>query len=411
MKTASVALTNFLAAQSEDPTDLSIFVVDIYTFTLANASVLRYCSGDREIVFGGHTFSVISPSTPGVPSISRSKINSTIGLSVDELTIEIAASPLVLLNGVTFLAALIRGDLDGATVLVQRLFMPTYGDTTFGAVTQFLGLVGDVSDIGSASAKINVKALTELLNIDMPRNLYQPGCRHTLFDAGCTLLPVSFSVNGVVGSSPNVISIPSNLTQPGPLLSPAAAPTASEVSQDGVNQLAQTFYIVVTYVGTLGESTISPERIFDLTQDHLLRIASPPASTGATHYNVYVGVQPGNWQRQNDTPILIGTAWQEDPIGLSQGIPPPYSTVSGYFAQGVITFTSGPNSGLKRTVASYAAGGLITLVLPLPVAPVAGNTFSIVPGCDKQMLTCEQKFNNLINFGGQPFIPQPEASI
>jgi uncharacterized phage protein (TIGR02218 family) len=81
---------------------------------------------------------------------------------------------------------------------------------------------------------------------------------------------------------------------------------------------------------------------------------------------------------------------------------------AGYFEQGVITFTSGPNAGLKRTVKTFS-GGTFTWALPLPVAPSAGATFSVFAGCDKTMATCGSKFSNLQHFGGQPFIPTPET--
>lgn len=83
---------------------------------------------------------------------------------------------------------------------------------------------------------------------------------------------------------------------------------------------------------------------------------------------------------------------------------------AGYFDQGVLTFTSGPNNGLKRTVKSFS-GGAFTFANPLPVAPVAGNTFSVFAGCDKTKSTCNAKFSNLGRFRGFPYIPTPETTF
>ena len=81
-----------------------------------------------------------------------------------------------------------------------------------------------------------------------------------------------------------------------------------------------------------------------------------------------------------------------------------------YYTQGQITFTSGANAGVTRTVKSYAqASGAITLVLPLPAQPAAGDAFTIAAGCDLTMATCSGRFNNLIHFRGQPFTPPPET--
>lgn len=83
---------------------------------------------------------------------------------------------------------------------------------------------------------------------------------------------------------------------------------------------------------------------------------------------------------------------------------------AGYFAQGVITFTSGANAGLKRTVKSYDPSTGFTFALPLPVAPVAGDTISVFAGCDKTLATCRAKFSNDGKFRGFPWVPTPEQA-
>lgn len=82
---------------------------------------------------------------------------------------------------------------------------------------------------------------------------------------------------------------------------------------------------------------------------------------------------------------------------------------AGYFDQGVVTFTSGANAGLKRTIKSYDPATGFTFALPLPVAPAIGDTISAFAGCDKRKATCGSKFNNIGRFRGFPFIPTPET--
>lgn len=85
---------------------------------------------------------------------------------------------------------------------------------------------------------------------------------------------------------------------------------------------------------------------------------------------------------------------------------------SDYFDQGTITFTSGANSGITRTVRLYEnASGQVLLWLALPNAPSAGDAFNIAPGCDKTLSTCTNKFGNSINYGAFPFIPPAESAI
>ena len=82
---------------------------------------------------------------------------------------------------------------------------------------------------------------------------------------------------------------------------------------------------------------------------------------------------------------------------------------AGYFDQGVVTFTSGANNGVKRTVKSFV-GGVFTFALPLPVPPSAGDTISVFAGCDHTLATCRAKFSNDTHFRGAPWVPTPEMS-
>lgn len=80
----------------------------------------------------------------------------------------------------------------------------------------------------------------------------------------------------------------------------------------------------------------------------------------------------------------------------------------GYFDLGVLTITSGPNAGVKRTVREYTPD-LLTVAAPWPFPVSAGTTFTVLPGCDKQQATCSAKFNNLPGFRGEPYIPAPDT--
>jgi uncharacterized phage protein (TIGR02218 family) len=83
---------------------------------------------------------------------------------------------------------------------------------------------------------------------------------------------------------------------------------------------------------------------------------------------------------------------------------------AGYFDNGQLIFTSGPNNGLTKAIRQYV-GGIIYFNSPLPFTPNAGDTFTAYPGCDKTQSTCSGKFNNLANFEGFPYVPAPETAI
>lgn len=85
---------------------------------------------------------------------------------------------------------------------------------------------------------------------------------------------------------------------------------------------------------------------------------------------------------------------------------------NGFFTHGVMTFTSGDNTGVSMEVLNqFDAGGgqdSLFLALRMPFDIQVGNTFQIVAGCDKVLNTCKTKFNNIKNFRGEPFVPGPD---
>jgi uncharacterized phage protein (TIGR02218 family) len=82
----------------------------------------------------------------------------------------------------------------------------------------------------------------------------------------------------------------------------------------------------------------------------------------------------------------------------------------GYYDNGQVLFTSGPNNGLLKAVKQYFTQEFF-FNSPLPFLPNAGDAFTAYPGDDKTQSTCQSKFNNLANFGGFPYVPTPETAI
>jgi uncharacterized phage protein (TIGR02218 family) len=83
-----------------------------------------------------------------------------------------------------------------------------------------------------------------------------------------------------------------------------------------------------------------------------------------------------------------------------------------YFSSGTLHWTSGANNGFisdikVHTVDSY--GSNVEFYIPTIWDIQAGDTFTVIAGCDKTLGTCKDKFNNVINFGGFPHL-QPETN-
>ena len=86
---------------------------------------------------------------------------------------------------------------------------------------------------------------------------------------------------------------------------------------------------------------------------------------------------------------------------------------TGFFSNGKIEFTTGGNAGLITEVKfnEKLANGFqkISLILPTSFVMKQGDDFKLTAGCDKSFHTCRKKFNNAINFRGEPHLPGIDA--
>ena len=176
MKPASAALIALLNSGEQ------FIMVDLYTFTLVGgATILRYSAAPTSIVANGYLF------TAG-PKFERSKTNVVIGTQVDELDIKIYPETTDLVGATSFLEAAWQGQFDGALLQLQRAFMGAagggYGDTSAGTVILFSGRISDI-DCSRTGIDMKCRSHLELLNIQMPRRLWQSSCTHVFGDAMC----------------------------------------------------------------------------------------------------------------------------------------------------------------------------------------------------------------------------------
>lgn len=85
---------------------------------------------------------------------------------------------------------------------------------------------------------------------------------------------------------------------------------------------------------------------------------------------------------------------------------------AGYFDYGAIKFTSGDNAGLPSAVVKkHTAGGSLELYLATHYAVQVGDTYELIPGCNKKKTgqDCVVKYSNGVNFGGFEDMAPPEA--
>lgn len=307
-ETSPGALATYLASRPQ-----AVLMADLYAITFAGN-----INGGTPLYFTTADVDVIVPYTSGTITYSSKLIyldqlsnkaygHWKVGLDVDTWQVISAPSAQATIGGQPFLSALRAGALDGAVIEVDRCFIDNRSGapqapaflSPLGVVNIFTGRVAEV-DFGRSNAVISINSHLELLNVAIPRNVFQAGCRWRVFDPGCTLNRASFGTNGAIasGTSSNVVS------------------------------------------ATLGGALLGSKTL----------------------------------------------------------------------ALGTLQMTSGANAGFQRLIRSWTPGSPATLSLisPFPYPLVAADTFTVFPGCDRQLNTCGL-FNNTQNFGGQPFIPVPET--
>lgn len=77
---------------------------------------------------------------------------------------------------------------------------------------------------------------------------------------------------------------------------------------------------------------------------------------------------------------------------------------SGFFNNGKVRFTTGKNQGHTIEIKRFSSTR-VELVLPLSFTTNIGDNYDIFQGCDKSFSTCINKYNNAVNFRGEPHVP------
>ncbi len=193
LRACSTALANLL-----DPTVdgvQQLFSAELYTVTLLSGTVYRWTSWLTNLVVSSNTY-LAGSRLDGVPFVKRGRWGIT-------NTMQVPTIDFTLLEfGSTVRQLMIGGGFDGATLVYQRLFMDaTLNPATYGTIQLFAGVAGKITNMFGGQATLEFKGKNNLLNVQVPKNVYQPGCIHTFCDAGCTLSASSFTLATAVHAS------------------------------------------------------------------------------------------------------------------------------------------------------------------------------------------------------------------
>lgn len=201
MLSASPALLALLNGAS------NYLMADLYTFTLADGTILRWASSDLPVVVSPNVFAAAGKS--GAPGLERGDVQKAIGLTVGTLDVTLHCGDSVSLLGIPMVLAAHNGAYDNAQVQVDRAFFAKWSDvasTPAGTVPWFYGNVGGV-DPTSTTVVLHCRDLIDLLDVQMPLNLFLPTCAHLLFDPGCTLSRALFTFTYAVATGASAVSL------------------------------------------------------------------------------------------------------------------------------------------------------------------------------------------------------------
>jgi uncharacterized phage protein (TIGR02218 family) len=180
-------------------------MADLWTLTLSGGSVVRWSGADVALSANGNVYAL-------GPAIERGSVSEKRGLEVATLEVRITAGAGDMINGVPLIPFITRHGLDGAVVRLDRGFGADWASPLTGTVLRFAGKVTSIGEISGSTAKLTVSSWAILLNVNMPPNLYQAGCLHAVYDAGCGLSAAGFAVSGAVSGTATALTFGSGLS-------------------------------------------------------------------------------------------------------------------------------------------------------------------------------------------------------
>jgi hypothetical protein len=181
----------------------------LLTITLFGSQGSIYLTdGPIDILWNGNTYSskTVRVDQQGGKFLGHWKR----GLDMDSVTIVFAPRNVDPVTGaaypdrigsVPWIAAARGGYLEGADVQIDRAFFASWPQpyvtpiTPAGIVTIFAGTPGEI-DCTDTLVVVALEDYRRLLQWQYPKNLFQPGCRYTLYDSECTLHAADFAVPG-----------------------------------------------------------------------------------------------------------------------------------------------------------------------------------------------------------------------
>lgn len=361
--------------------------------TLTNGRVYGFTDHTRNIFIEGQMYKSATGYSPTAVETSSM-------LNVDNLEVEaILNSPDISERD------LLAGMWDAAQI---EHFIVNWANVTAGRMWLKHGTLGQLT-LKSGAFTAEVRGITQAYANRIGES-YSPVCRARLGDARCKADLTRYTGGGIVEAlgAENRIILDATRTEAGPDggvaitgISRAARAVVSAPGHTFVNGQSVSLSGIVGVVQE-GAPDSSPEEVMQ-----------EGSGFGINGYNFTIGdviagvsfTIPVDTRLANDNPLLgVTPPSLQYTAYVSGGMAFAYGAV-GFYTYGKLTFTSGANINLSMEVKSYATG-TIELQLPMPFPIAIGDTYTIVAGCGGRFTEdCIMKFNNGLNFRGEPHLP------
>lgn len=280
---ALVQLLNGLSATT-------LYMADLWTLSRDGQVIARWTGADSDVYVADHLYK-------RDPLISRETIKFVVGIEVSALSVELSpAQEGTLINSVPLLRFAAQKGFDNCRLRLERAFAQSPDSEFIGVLSMFDGRISSPT-VTRGRVQIEVKSDLELLDAQVPANVYQPACMNTCYDAACGLKRVEYKTT---------------------VLSPS-----------------------------------------------------------------------------NDKRTTFGIKYPQ--------------AANDFFALGSVTFLSGANKGVSRSIRS-STESTITLMAALPADAELDDQVVFVRGCNRTKAMCKT-LGNFKNFRGCPYIPIPETII
>lgn len=270
------------------------------------------------------------------------------------------------------------GLYDGATVEVFLVNSQTPAD---GIIMLSKGVLGEVT-VRNGVFTAEVRSLTQSL-AQVIGERYSAICRADLGDSRCKVVLADFTVTGTITGVTDRRQFADTDRGQISLVKPAIGAAGTGYTLDDV----------LTIVGGTGTATT-------------VKVTGETAGV----IDSVVVVNHGSYSAAPTFPAAVtgGTGNDDATFSFTE-----LTEIDDYFTAGLITWTSGLNDTFSMELKAFtAATGAFELIQAMALTVQIGDTYSIYAGCNKTLFPhCRDKFNNIVNFRGEPYLPGLDEAV